>query len=61
MSAVYPPPIDFSIPFQNNTVGVCYNGTYSGWRDVFYCIDPNFWAMIGLAMVLGTSIIGAAW
>ena len=31
---------DFGNPWYNNTVGVCVNGTYEGWRDVFYCINP---------------------
>ena len=52
---------DFNTLFYEATVGVCANGTYTGWRDVIYCIDPNFWAYVGLAMVLGASIIGAAW
>ncbi len=53
--------VEFNQAFYAGTVGVCAAGTYTGWRDVFYCIDPNFWAYVGLAMVLGASIIGAAW
>ena len=52
---------EFNKAFYAGTVGVCAAGTYTGWRDVFYCIDPNFWAYVGLSMVLGASIIGAAW
>ncbi len=42
-------------------MGICNSGAYNGWMDMFYCIDPNFWAFMGLALVLGTSIAGAAW
>lgn len=42
-------------------MGICAAGDYQGWMDVFYCIDPNFWAFMGLAVTLGASIIGAAW
>ena len=54
-------PFDFGNPFYNGTVGVCVNGTYQGWRDVVYCINPQWYAFIGLSMVLGISVIGAAW
>ena len=43
------------------TVGVCNAGDYQGWMDIFYCIDPNFWAFMGLGITLGASIFGAAW
>lgn len=52
---------NFENPWYNNTVGVCVNGTYTGWRDMFYCVDPGFWAFLGLVMSLGLSIVGAAW
>ena len=43
------------------TVAVCDAGDYQGWMDIFYCIDPNFWAFFGLGITLGASIFGAAW
>ncbi len=39
----------------------CMDGVYTGWKDMFYCIDPNAWAYMGVALSLGLSIIGAAW
>ena len=39
---------------------VCINGLYTGWRDVFYCTDPNSWAYFGIASSLFFSIMGAA-
>ena len=39
----------------------CTAGQYSGWKDMFYCIDPHSWAYMGVALSLGLSIIGAAW
>ena len=42
-------------------MAICNFGAYQGWMDMFYCIDPNFWAFFGLALVLGWSIAGAAW
>ena len=39
----------------------CNFGFYRGWGDLFYCINPNFWAFLGLSIVLGASIAGAAW
>ena len=45
----------------NFNMAHCNYGYYSGWMDIFYCINPNFWAFMGLALGLGFSIIGAAW
>ena len=45
----------------NFNMGICMSGAYNGWMDMIYCIDPNFWAFMGLAIVLGASIAGAAW
>ena len=45
----------------NFNMGICNSGLYNGWMDMFYCIDPNFWAYMGLAIVLGASIAGASW
>lgn len=45
----------------NFNMAICNYGAYQGWMDMFYCIDPNFWAFLGLALVLGWSIAGAAW
>ena len=45
----------------NYNMAHCQYGYYTGWIDVFYCINPNFWAWMGLSMVLGSSIAGAAW
>ena len=39
----------------------CLTGEYDGWKDMFYCTDPSFWAYMGVALSLGLSIIGAAW
>lgn len=54
-------PFDFDNAFYAQTVGVCVTGDYAGWMDVFYCINPNFWAFLGLSMILGVSVIGAGW
>lgn len=54
-------PWDFDNPWYANTVGVCVAGNYSGWLDIFYCINPGFWGFIGLAIALGFSVIGAGW
>lgn len=40
---------------------VCYNGNYTGWKDMFYCTNPTSWGYMGVALALGLSIIGAAW
>ena len=52
---------DFNNPWYAQTVGVCVLGNYAGWKDIFYCIHPGFWAFIGLTMALGLSVIGAGW
>ena len=31
------------------------------WSDALYCIDPYFYAYLGVAISMGISIIGAAW
>jgi len=49
------PPADQK-PYQ-----VCLDGNYTGWMDLFYCIEPHSWAFLGLAFSLGFSIIGASW
>jgi hypothetical protein len=43
------------------TFTTCADGVYTGWKDMFYCIDPNAWAYMGVALSLGLSIIGASW
>ncbi len=40
---------------------VDYVGTYPTWADLFYCIRPESWGYMGIAMALGFSIIGASW
>ena len=40
---------------------VCLDGTYNGWKDMFYCTEPTSWAFMGVALALGLSIIGAGW
>ena len=42
-------------------VEICYDNSYKGWLELWYCIDPNAWAFIGLALSLTLSIAGAAW
>mmetsp|Transcript_35736 Transcript_35736/g.48210 ORF Transcript_35736/g.48210 Transcript_35736/m.48210 type:complete len:99 (-) Transcript_35736:378-674(-) len=45
-------------------VDICMNTAENhieGWMDLWYCIDPNAWAFIGLALALTLSVIGAAW
>ena len=29
------------------------------WSDIFECIEPNFWAYLGIALAITISIIGA--
>jgi len=31
------------------------------WGEIFMCINPYFWAYLGVASALGFSLIGAAW
>ena len=31
------------------------------WGGVFSCIDPYFWASMGIALSISLSILGAAW
>ncbi len=52
---------DLSNPWYAQTTGVCALSNYTGWMDVFYCINPGYWAFLGLALALGFSVIGAAW
>ena len=40
---------------------VCIDDSYTGWAQMFYCIQPQAWAFVGLAVALGLSIVGAAW
>ena len=40
---------------------MCFTGNYSGWMDMFYCINPTAWLNIGIALAMGLSIFGAAW
>ena len=44
---------------------ICFNETlntnFTNYSDLFYCIDPNFWAYIGIAFSLGISVVGAGW
>jgi len=40
---------------------VCQTGNYIGWVDLLYCIEPVTCVYIGVGIVLGFSIIGAAW
>ena len=39
---------------------VC-GGDFNDWSSVLYCIDPNHWAYLGIAMAMGVSVVGAAW
>ena len=41
--------------------GAICQGPYTTWNDVLYCIDPNHWAYLGIAMAMGVSVAGAAW
>ena len=45
----------------NFNMAHCNYGYYEGWMDIFYCINPAFWAFLGLSFVLAFSIAGAAW
>ena len=38
-----------------------FAGTYDTWGDLFYCIRPESWAYMGIAIALGFSIMGASW
>lgn len=34
---------------------------YDNWADVFYSVSPHAWGYLGVAFVLGLSILGASW
>lgn len=34
---------------------------YQDWGELFYNVSPYSWAYMGIAIALGTSVIGAAW
>ena len=40
---------------------LCSQDYITGWKDMFFCINPVSWAYMGVAIALGFSIIGAAW
>lgn len=48
--------VDISLPVQP-----CTSGNYQGWFDLFYCINPNSWAFLGVGIALAFSTVGAAW
>ena len=39
----------------------CTLGSYTGWKDVMYCVSPYSWGYMGIAIALSFSIVGAAW
>ena len=34
---------------------------FETWTSTIYYINPYFWASVGVGLVLGLSILGAAW
>jgi len=48
--------VDTSLPVEP-----CTTGDYAGWFDLFYCIQPQSWAFLGVGIALSFSTIGAAW
>lgn len=46
---------------METTPSFCASYEYSGWRDLFYCVDPHSWAYMGITLSIGLSIVGAAW
>ena len=49
------------IPGADWAPKMCFEGTYEGWKDMFYCISPFAWLNLGIGLGLGLSIFGAAW
>jgi hypothetical protein len=48
-------------PTYNWAVEPCMSGQYTGWMDMFYCVDPSAWIWYGTALSLFLSILGASW
>ena len=36
-------------------------GCYAYWYELFLSISPDFWAVLGVVMAIGVSVLGSAW